>query len=429
MPMSDAARVACLSRAFLSSWRYHPNLTLDAKTLCMKASRGKFRRKVDNILTNHSGTVKILKLNVEDEYNTFHYIDRWLQVADTPGIEELTLTLYKKYSFPCSLLSDGVRASIRCFELHSCAFHPMADLGSLRRLTNLALNSVHFTGDELECLLSNSVVLEQLSLHDCNKIRFLKIPSVLKQLSYLNVIACWRLKEIVCEAPNMSDITLYRSIRLSLGEPLKMKRLCLGRWNVVCYARAELPSIMPNLEIMTLSSGSEAVNVPMLPTKFLYLKHLTIQMTQENLTPSNDYFSLVSFLDASPSLETLFPTFEAAARAVEHNHDCLKSVEIIGFSSAKCLVELTCCIVKTAASLERLTLDTLRGGYDRCSGESNKICCPVSEAVLKEAPRAVVAAQRFIEDKVAPTTKLNLLGPCARCHSIDGPYAKLCVVP
>jgi hypothetical protein len=41
----------------------------------------------------------------------------------------------------------------------------------------------------------------------------------------------------------------------------------------------------------------------MLPTKFLYLKHLTICLRPR--TFPYDCFSLLSFLDASPSLETL----------------------------------------------------------------------------------------------------------------------------
>jgi len=46
------------------------------------------------------------------------------------------------------------------------------------------------------------------------------------------------------------------------------------------------------------------VDTPMLPTKFIYLKHLAIQIISSTLSPSYDYSSLVSFLDASPSLET-----------------------------------------------------------------------------------------------------------------------------
>ena len=46
----------------------------------------------------------------------------------------------------------------------------------------------------------------------------------------------------------------------------------------------------------------QVVNTPMLPTKFIYLKHLTISIGSG---PSYDYSSLFSFLDVSPSLETL----------------------------------------------------------------------------------------------------------------------------
>lgn len=45
----------------------------------------------------------------------------------------------------------------------------------------------------------------------------------------------------------------------------------------------------------------------------------------------------------------------------EQHHDHLKSVKIIGFSSAKSLVELTRYILKNAKSLDCLTLDTTYG--------------------------------------------------------------------
>jgi len=168
----------------------------------------------------------------------------------------------------------------------------------------------------------------------------------------------------------------------------------------------------------------------MLPTKFLYLKHLTIFIRDGTISPSYDYFSLVSFFDASPSLETLFldvsqidmkheSVFGGSShlrQLPEHQHNCLKSVEIIGFSSAKSLVELACCIVKNAVSLERLTLDTLHG-WGRCTGEAYyETCWPIGNAVLEEASRAVVAIRMYIEDEVGPTVKLTVLEPCTRCY-------------
>uniref|UniRef100_A0A0D9Y1P0 At1g61320/AtMIF1 LRR domain-containing protein n=1 Tax=Leersia perrieri TaxID=77586 RepID=A0A0D9Y1P0_9ORYZ len=420
MPMHDAARAACLSRSFLCSWRCRPNLTLE------------WKMNIDSILRNHSGIgLKDLKFDFGDV--TFPDVDRWLQVAVTPGIEVLILTQCSEYNFPCSVLSDGVRNSIRDLQLDTCVFRPTSELGPLRRLTNLELSTVSITGDELECLLSNSLALEQMKLFDCNEIIFLKVPCVLKQLNRLNVISCYMLQEIDCKAPNLSIVDILgENIKLSLGQPLQMKELSLDHSNVICYACAELPSIMPNLERLTICSDTEAVNAPMLLTKFLYLKHLTIEISRSTDSPSFDCLSLVSFFDASPSLETLFlnlrqmimeheSVFGGSShlrQLPEHQHNCLKIVEMASFSSAKSLVELACYIVKNAVSLECLKLDTFCD-WKRCCGEANQRCAAISNDVLKEAYRAVKAIILYIEDKVSPTTKLTVVEPCTRCHSSE----------
>ncbi|TVU05623.1 hypothetical protein EJB05_48792 [Eragrostis curvula] len=411
MPMDAAARAACLSHAFLSSWRCYPKLDLNRRTLFSEACSDNLSCRIDNILNNHSGIgLKILRLDLRSRHIPFPCIDKWLQVAVTPGIEELTLLLDQKYKFPCSVLSDGVRSTIQSLQLDYCIFHHMLELGPLRSLTRLRLMHVHITGEELECLLSNSLALEHLDLNDCDELTFLKIPSVLLKLSYLSVIGCWDLQVIENKASSLSSLTLFVEVsKLSLGETSQIR------------------------------SWSE-VNTPMLPTKFLNLKHLTIQITGETLSPSYDYFSLVSFLDASPSLETWW--LDVSQEDMEHesifggsshlrqlpdrHHDRLKSFEVIGFSSAKGLVELTWCIVKSSISLEQLTLDTLHGD-GRCSGGNDndrrdKFCCSVSQAVLEEAFRGVAAIRKYIEDKVPPTAKLIVLEPCPLCHGTTVDY-------
>jgi hypothetical protein len=49
----------------------------------------------------------------------------------------------------------------------------------------------------------------------------------------------------------------------------------------------------------------QTINTPILPGKFLHLKYLHISLIgYEAISPAYDYLSLVSFLVASPSLET-----------------------------------------------------------------------------------------------------------------------------
>ncbi|OEL16702.1 hypothetical protein BAE44_0022279 [Dichanthelium oligosanthes] len=119
MPLRDAARATCLSRAFLESWRCHPNLTLRQPN----GAVGDLTDKIDRILRNHSGCLKVLELGLDGI--SCRYLDSWLRTAVTPGIEELTLRPFRwKYNIPCSLFSNGVRKSIRYLKLGFCTFPP-----------------------------------------------------------------------------------------------------------------------------------------------------------------------------------------------------------------------------------------------------------------------------------------------------------------
>ncbi|KAL6844603.1 hypothetical protein ACP4OV_025262 [Aristida adscensionis] len=451
MSLRDAARAACVSRAFLHSWRHRPNLTLTMQTL----GYADFTRKVDNIFRNHSGLgVKILNLELIkylDGY-TRNCLDSWLQIAVTPRIEELTLMLFShrpldallprnlEYEFPCLLLSDGSGSSIQSLELECCALQPTVQLGCLGNLTKLHLSSVRITGDGLGCLLSISVVLEHLELKQCHEIISLKIPCMLHRLSYLHVYGCARLQEIENKAENihsmyLGDCPAALSLRESLqfGELLQLKSINLSYYyKSVYYARAEVPSIAPNLETLTLHSLIEMVNTPVDPSKFLHLKHLSIQLGGVSLSPAYDYLSLASFIDASPSLETFslkvpqrvpdhdLTIFGASSdlRQTQSPHHNLRSFKIIGFCTAKSLVELTCHIIENAASLECTTLDTTKGA-SRCSGNSSMKCSPMPEENVMEAQRALEAIEMYIKEKVRATSKLKVVEPCRRCHTIE----------
>lgn len=101
----------------------------------------------------------------------------------------------------------------------------------------------------------------------------------------------------------------------------------------------------------------------------------------------------------------------------DHRHGYLQSVDIRGFSSAKCLVELACYILKNAVSLECLTLDTFHGTRCGPCGRSTYKCCfPIDDGVLMEAPRALSAIRTYIENRVPPTVKLTVLELCHQCY-------------
>ncbi|KAF8715162.1 hypothetical protein HU200_027717 [Digitaria exilis] len=331
-----------------------------------------FRSKVDQILKKHSGIgVKKLTINMSQYYTAKDscYVNSWLLIAVTPGIEELTLQLsMEEYNFPCSLLSNGSGESIRYLHLCGCSFRPTAELPWLKSLTKVRLHAVCFTGDELGSLLCNSFALERLVLTHCDEMVCLKIPCML-----------WRLS-------------------------------------------------LPNLKIANINSRNEMANTPVLRSKFLHLKKLIIR--PRTTTFSYDYFSLVSLIDACPSLETLI--LDVSQEKMEQvsiftdpsdlrkgqQHHKMKRVKILGFTSAKSLVELTCHFLESVTSLEYLTLESYQS-IPRCSMRANKCrkCFPLPIDVLREAQRGLLAIRTYIEPKVPSMVKLRVVEPCRRCHA------------
>uniref|UniRef100_A0A0E0L509 At1g61320/AtMIF1 LRR domain-containing protein n=1 Tax=Oryza punctata TaxID=4537 RepID=A0A0E0L509_ORYPU len=354
------------SQIFLRSWRCHPNLIFSAKTLGLNDNLsernkliGELNGKVDHIMKNYSG-VGLRTFGLKSYYllDTC-YLDRWLQIAVTPAIEELILIMFPEdkayyYDFPFSHLFNRGGSSINYLHLSYCVFRPTYGLNCLR---SLFLYKVHITGHELGCLFSNSFALEQLELADCKELNYLKIPCLLQRLSKLTVFGWEALQVIEIKAPN--HLTFHYE----------------------------------GNNLARLSDGG-------LP--FLHLKHLTVFLYTfpGAVSPAYDYLSLAYFLDASPATLKVSQTrmehdviSEDSSHLRQmpghHHHDTIKNVKIIGFCSAKSMVELTCHILENATSLECLTLDTI---YD---GNNNPDRLSLVVAAAYEAENALPGYQEI----------------------------------
>jgi len=64
-----------------------------------------------------------------------------------------------------------------------------------------------------------------------------------------------------------------------------------------------------NLEYNLIILMQMVNNITILPSKFYQLKYLDICVPGQYFVPDYDFFSLASFLDASPSLETFILDF------------------------------------------------------------------------------------------------------------------------
>uniref|UniRef100_A0ACD5XUS1 Uncharacterized protein n=1 Tax=Avena sativa TaxID=4498 RepID=A0ACD5XUS1_AVESA len=448
LPLRDAARVACVSHSFQRSWKRYPSLTITSETLGLENEMSSAKvsvvlaNRTNHILGNHSGEgIKALELQINDFpiFTASSDVDRWLRVALRAGIEKLDLRLCLHsrdadvYNFPYPLFLNGSGKSIQDLHLRNCAFRPTAGLGCLTSLTSLSLWYVHITGDELRCLLSSSVALVKLTLVSCNELIFLEIPSLLQRLSHLVVRDCESLEVIEIRTPNLYSFRCDAAlVRLSLGDSLQNFKFFHSSWDVFHYACKNLPHMVPNLEALDIFSPYVSDSL-VVPGKFLQLRRLCIGF----ISPDYDYLSLVPFLDACPSLETFTLYVEPDAieeqsvlgdschddlrRVQGHLHRNIKEVRIIGFCSAKSLVELTCHILENAESLQRLTLDTLyNGGGGLCSyGKNATKCLWMSRGMIVEAHKALSSVERYIVGKVPSSVELKVVEPCSRCNPLE----------
>ncbi|XP_047052418.1 uncharacterized protein LOC124658011 [Lolium rigidum] len=447
MRLRDAARVACVSHSFRRSWRCYPNLTITRKTLGLKGGKygrsykisSALARKTDRILRKHSGIgVKALKLQINDfpMFSTFCDLDRWLHIAVKPGIEELDLWLGMHshdaavYDFPSSLLLDGNGKSIRHLHLSNCVLRPTAGLGCLRSLTSLDFCDIRITGDELGYLFSSSVALETLTLMYCHELFLLEIPSLLQRLSHLIINGCKNLEVIESKAPNLYSFRyMGHQVRLSLGDSLRDFKIHTSGWDFVHYASENLLPMLANLEALDIYSRYVR-KAPLIPDKFLHLQLLCVGF----FSPDYDYFSLISLLDACPSLETfvlsvepdrveqesvLGDSYHDLRKIPGHLHGNIKDVQIIGFCSARSIVELTCHILENAKSLECLTLSTFYNGQILCSTRKKGKCLSMSRLMIMEARKALLVVEKYIVGKVPPSVELKVVEPCSRCNPLE----------
>lgn len=350
MPLRDAAKAACVCRAFLCYWRSFPNLTFSNETLGLNEhAHGAdeirdYTCKVDHIMMNHLGPgMKTLNILDAPSGNARHrrYLDSWIEKAIAQGIEELTLDLskhstVKKYKLTCSILLRGKGSPIRYLSLAGCAFRPTIGFGCLRSLVTLDLFSVYIKGNELGCLLSNSVALESLTISYCREIDYVKIPC-LQRLTKLLVTCCEKLQAIESKAPNLSSFYFASShhVHLSLGKVLQVKKLYIDCSRPVGHSRAELASSVPDLEGVGTHPSAEMRNTSLLSSKFRHLECLSITLRGLTFSQEIDYFSM-----GSPSLEIF--VLDISRRLMEHH-----SYHVISsFSHARIWVDQSCHMIK-----------------------------------------------------------------------------------
>jgi len=224
-----------------------------------------FVARVDHIMHNHTGTgIAIFWVQPPPGfYIDPDILDRWFQAVIPQGI--IDFGAFLGYTFPCSLLSRDSHgcSTITSFTITGCRLGYIDRVGCLVSLRRVHLHKMRVTGDELSCFLSSSPALEELELSYCHDIVCLKIPHLLSRLKFLHVGNNNGLQKIQCDAPELKIVSYVglptTCICLGDSSPLvsEMKVSSVDEHGMLCYATTKLPSVAPNLSILSLSSCFE----------------------------------------------------------------------------------------------------------------------------------------------------------------------------
>uniref|UniRef100_A0A0E0Q491 F-box domain-containing protein n=1 Tax=Oryza rufipogon TaxID=4529 RepID=A0A0E0Q491_ORYRU len=224
-------------------------------------------------------------------------------------------------------------------------------------------------------LISNCNALEFLGIVDCGKLTRLSTSHLWNQLKHLHVESCHLLKEIEL---NLGLTKLgYKGtlIPLSPPGPLLLTNVCMKLQHArssLGYIFTNLPSTLLHLETLSLQcSELERAILPENHIKFMYLKHLRLQLRHPVTEKKIDLLDFACLLEAAPLLQKFelhmwMPLHHQRYREEAHGelrslppqpHAHLRLVHISGFIGMKDQLELSLHILRNSAMIRAMKVD------------------------------------------------------------------------
>ncbi|XP_058069867.1 F-box/FBD/LRR-repeat protein At1g13570-like isoform X2 [Magnolia sinica] len=223
MPMKFIVRTSILSRRWRNLWKhiwaYATALDFGLEFATGQTSE-EFVGTVNRCLQLHKGKeIKMFRLlfNLGDHY--LSDAEKWVEFAVARGVKELDIdfceTVYDERldryddrwpsKLPPSLF---ICDSITHLNLSRCDFDPPLNFNGYTYLKTLHLRLVRVPGDVLKSMLSNCLLLEELSLMDCFNLTHVTVSAPDLPLKKLTVVDC-DICEIEIFAPNLQSFHFY----------------------------------------------------------------------------------------------------------------------------------------------------------------------------------------------------------------------------
>ncbi|XP_052206470.1 F-box/FBD/LRR-repeat protein At1g13570-like [Diospyros lotus] len=415
LTLREAVRTSILSKQWRYIWTCHADLWFDsAKVLGNRAystsisncqpesdrilQRLKFVERVDRFMHLRSKGTKIDSLTIHFHLgkDSAPHLDQWISCAITKGVENIDLDLsescsfkmdysssspLEKYKFPYWLLaSTGKNCSVKHLKLASCSLSPRCSC-NLTSLTNIQLQGVNISDQQLESLISSCSCLEELSLHQCSDLVSLKFAGPNIQLKLLRVKECFRLQKMELCAENLVLFEYIGNfISFCFKNVPKLAAAFLsftgeGRLEGGTFALTRFASDLPELVTLNLVLilTMKIIKLPEDAPKFINVKQLVLTIFPFN--DDDDLLWISYLLKAFPLLHKLqlnlfCPSF-IIPRDNQRNlpgcpHWHLTDLEINGFYGNQHEVELVKYLINNLVELKVLAVGPCQKVYRGC---------------------------------------------------------------
>uniref|UniRef100_A0A0E0LHB9 F-box domain-containing protein n=1 Tax=Oryza punctata TaxID=4537 RepID=A0A0E0LHB9_ORYPU len=391
LPIKEAARTSILSSHWKKIWCSHVNLDfvfylmlprLGSTSHDPRLSKKMFIARVSQVFEQHSGlSVQKIAIKGRLDNECADHIDRWLHFASATKTKDLTFDFkswYPReglYDFPFKLFGAMDSSYLLSMRLSAVSLNPPVDFKAFLNLKRLKLEQTNVTDENMQILILNCNTLEFLGIVDCGKLTRLSTSHLSNQLKHLHVESCHRLEEIEL---NFGLTKLgYKGTLIPLAPPgpLLLTNVCMKLQRARAsleYIFTNLPSTLPRLETLSLQcSELERAILPKNHIKFMYLKHLRLQLRHPVLERKIDLLDFACLLEAAPLLQKFelhmwMPLHHQRYREEAHGelrslppqpHAHLRLVHISGFIGMKDQLELALHILRNSAVLRVMKID------------------------------------------------------------------------